>query len=324
MVISGIVVSTLYFGSSFLGVLLIAAAMGTLRPVGHPAGTKAIMDWVPGRRRGTAMSVKQAGNPIMGALAAGLIPPIAMAFGWRIAAVAMGGFIIIGGFLILALYRDRRIVAGNQASQVTLFAGLGKVVRNRDISFAIAFGFPLVGAQVAALTYFILFLKDDLGVSLVIGGGLLAVLQVSSVVMRIGWGVISDTIGKGRRKPVLLASGLGTAAVFLMMAILPNSTPIWGLVGAAVLLGATATSWVSVHSVMLAELADSSEVATAVGYASMVQRSAIVVTPPFFGFLADNWGYQVAWFSLAIAILLGMIFLAPVRERNVIGRGIET
>lgn len=314
MILSGLVVASLYFASSFLLLLLIAALMGSLRPVGHPAGTKAIVDWVGPKRRGTAMSIKQAGNPILGALAAALIPPLAVAYGWRVAAVALGGFIIVSGILILALYRDRPITASRKESTSSFFAGMGKVMRDRDISLAVAFGFPMVGAQVATLTYFILFLNDELGVPVIVAGGMLAILQVANIVMRIGWGVISDTLGKGRRKPVLFFAGGLTALVLLIVALLPDGTPTWALVLIAIALGGTATSWVSVHSIMLSELSDPSQVGTTIGYASTVSRTGIVIAPPLFGFIADSASYQAAWMALVGAILVGMLFLVPVRE----------
>jgi len=166
------------------------------------------------------------------------------------------------------------------------------------------------------LTYFILFLNDELGVPVVVAGGLLAVLQVSNIVMRIGWGVISDTLSGGRRKPVLLVSSLATAGMILVMALLPNGTPTWALVLVAIGLGGTVTSWVSVHSTLLAELSGPTQVGTTLGYASTVQRASIVLAPPLFGLVADTAGYQVAWLGMVGAMLMGIAFLFPVRERR--------
>ena len=91
---------------------------------------------------------------------------------------------------------------------------------------------------------------------------------------------------------------------------------MWALFLVAVGIGATATSWVSVHSVLLAELADPRHVGTTVGYASTVQRASIVITPPLFGLIADTSGYQAAWLALVAAILFGMSFLFLVKEAS--------
>ena len=290
--------------------------MGSLRPVGHPAGTKAIVDWVSATRRGTAMSVKQAGNPVLGAMAAVAVPPLAVAYGWQVAALALGSFIIAGGFLILALYRDKP--AEREASKTarqSFWGGLGRVARDRDISLAVAFGLPMVGAQVATQTDFIHLLTDELGVDVIVAGGLLAVLQVSNIFMRIGWGVLSDTIGHGRRKPVLYVSVMGTILMLLTMALLPDGTPMWMLLLVAVGLGGTATSWVSVHSVLLSELSEPGQIGITIGYASTVSRMGIVVAPILFGILADTVGYRVAWLSLVAAIAIGTAALITIREK---------
>jgi ACS family hexuronate transporter-like MFS transporter len=102
--------------------------------------------------------------------------------------------------------------------------------------------------------------------------------------------------------------------VLLIVSLLPDGAPTWALVLIAIALGGTATSWVSVHSVMLSELSDPSQIGTTIGYASTVSRTGIVIAPPLFGFIADSASYQTAWMTLVGAVLVGMLFLVPVRE----------
>jgi MFS family permease len=97
---------------------------------------------------------------------------------------------------------------------------------------------------------------------------------------------------------------------------LPEGTPYWALVVMAIALGGTVTSWVSVHAVLLSELADREQVGTTIGYASTVSRTGIVVAPPLFGLLADAASYQTAWLALVGAILVGLLLLIPVHERK--------
>lgn len=316
MIASGVIVASLYFATNYLLLLLIAAVMGSLRPIGHPAGTRAIVDWVGATRRGTAMSIKQAGNPILGTMAALAIPPLAVAYGWRTAAVALGGFIIAGGFLILATYRDKpSSPEKRQVEKRPFFEGMRQVMRNRDITLAVAFGFPMVGAQVATLTYFMLFLEDELGIPVIVAGGMLGVLQFSNMFMRIGWGVLSDTIGGGKRKPVLYIAVVGTALMLLVVALLPDGTPTWALILVSIGLGGTVTSWVSVHSVLLTELSEPGQVGITIGYASTASRTGIVISPMIFGVLTDTLGYRFAWLVLVGSIAVGLMFLTMVRER---------
>jgi ACS family hexuronate transporter-like MFS transporter len=168
-----------------------------------------------------------------------------------------------------------------------------------------------------------LYLTEDLGVSVILAGTMLAILQSSNIVMRIGWGVISDAIGKGKRKPVLYVTSASTFAVLVVVALLPAGTPLWALVLVALAIGGTATSWVSVHSVLLAELSEPGKVGMTIGYASTVSRTGIVVAPLVFGMLADGAGYRAAWLTLAGAILVGFAVLSLIHEkpREAVGGG---
>ena len=262
------------------------------------------------------MSIKQAGNPILGTLAALVIPPLAVGYGWRVAAVALGAFIVAGGLLILATYRDKpSSPEKRQVEKRPFFEGMGRVMRNRDITLAVAFGFPMVGAQVATLTYFMLFLEDELGIPVIVAGGMLGVLQFSNMFMRIGWGVLSDTLGGGKRKPVLYVAVVGTALMLVVVALLPDGTPTWALILVSIGLGGTVTSWVSVHSVLLTELSEPGQVGITIGYASTASRTGIVISPMIFGVLTDTLGYRAAWLVLVGSIGVGMTFLTMVRER---------
>ncbi|MGH7397729.1 MAG: MFS transporter, partial [Candidatus Rokuibacteriota bacterium] len=71
---------------SFLLVIMVLAGAGY--GVLNPTTTKAGMAWFPPRQRATVVGLKQIGLPGGGALGALLMPPVALAFGWR-AAVAV-------------------------------------------------------------------------------------------------------------------------------------------------------------------------------------------------------------------------------------------
>ncbi|HKX02037.1 MAG TPA: MFS transporter, partial [Methylomirabilota bacterium] len=89
---------------SFIVVILVLAGAGY--GVLNPTTTKAGMAWFPPRQRATVVGLKQVGLPFGGALGALMMPPVALAFGWR-TAVALAAA-VVGGLAILtwALYRD--------------------------------------------------------------------------------------------------------------------------------------------------------------------------------------------------------------------------
>jgi len=68
---------------SFLLVILVLAGAGY--GVLNPTTTKAGIAWFPPRQRATVVGLKQIGLPGGGALGALVMPPLALAFGWRTA-----------------------------------------------------------------------------------------------------------------------------------------------------------------------------------------------------------------------------------------------
>ncbi|HWN14285.1 MAG TPA: MFS transporter, partial [Candidatus Dormibacteraeota bacterium] len=89
---------------SFIVAILVVAGAGY--GVLNPTTTKAGMAWFPPRQRATVVGLKQVGLPFGGALGALIMPPVALAFGWRAAvgcsAAAVGALAV----LTWALYRD--------------------------------------------------------------------------------------------------------------------------------------------------------------------------------------------------------------------------
>src|SRR5438067_501847 len=55
-----------------------------------PPTTRAIVDWFPPRRAGLPMGIKQTGVALAGVILGVLVPPLATAFGWRGAFIALG------------------------------------------------------------------------------------------------------------------------------------------------------------------------------------------------------------------------------------------
>ena len=69
---------------SVLQGILVGVLIGVAFSGSAPANSKAIMDWVAPRFRGTAMSVKEATIPVGGMIAAGLLTFLAVTFDWRV------------------------------------------------------------------------------------------------------------------------------------------------------------------------------------------------------------------------------------------------
>ncbi len=94
-------------GNYFMAILL-AFMMGIGYGMVNPPTTKGIMVLVNKENRGFAMSVKQTGVPIGSAIAAGLLPPLAIHLSWGFSFVFAGTIVILSGLLSQILYRQSR------------------------------------------------------------------------------------------------------------------------------------------------------------------------------------------------------------------------
>lgn len=313
MLLGGAAVLLIPLAPTFIALLGIAALMGTFRSPGNAAGGRAVIGWVSKKRRATAMGFKQAGSSIYSALAALAVPVIAVAYGWQAAVIALGLFLALSAVAIFALYREPP--TSKQKKDVgSLKEGLAEILRNRDAGYVMAVSFLLLGAEVTVATYFILFLHDSHGFSLVAAGGLLAVIQLTSVGMRIAWGSLSDVLWHGRRKPVLYLGCAASAAVLIALAVLPNGIPEWVLLLAAVGLGATARALTPIGQTLMAEVTNPNRLGLVLGFSGTVGRSSTFILPPLFGIVADAVDFRASWLGLGLMMATALFFLSRVRE----------
>ena len=110
------------------------------------------MDWLPERIRGLSMSLKQAGVPLAGAVAAAIIPTLAIILGWRTAIALTGAAAIIIAIGYLLFYRDMSSSSA-KANKLNLSA-LFNMVRNRNMMVTFIWVSIFVGFQFIVLSYF--------------------------------------------------------------------------------------------------------------------------------------------------------------------------
>src|SRR4029077_18251052 len=139
----------------------------------NPTTGKAIIDGFPPRERGRAMGVKQTGLTLGGIVSAALLPPLAVAFGWRIARAPAGVVSLLSALTIALLFRDppTRTVA---ASAPARFSDIGPFLTRPGVVVVFLCGLALSLLQSGVLAYFVLSLRDTFGVSAVDAGRLLA------------------------------------------------------------------------------------------------------------------------------------------------------
>jgi len=298
---------------AFLVVILVLSGAGY--GVLNPTTTKAGMAWFPPQQRATVVGLKQIGLPGGGALGALMMPPLALAFGWRIAVACSAA--VVGGLALLtwALYRDlpEPAAAGAARGRPSVWT----VLANRDLWLVGISTLIFAGVQTVFLSFLVLYLRDVVELPLVVAAKYLVAAQASGVAGRVLFGLLSDRIFGGQRRIVLAIAGLGSIGCAGLLAGIAPGTGPGLLVPLAAGIGFFGVGWNGVQHTLMAELAGPRAAGTAVGLGLAISSLGVTLCPPVFGLLVERvGGYGFAWATLAAGMMAALLLLIPVRERT--------
>ena len=318
---------TLVAGQALIGLGLLGVAgtrsyaalvaMLVLAGVGYgllnPTSTKAVIAWVPLRQRATMVGLKQVGLPFGGALGAALLPPLAVTFGWRVAITAAALILATTTLASLIIYRDPPTMPPPSGMK----GSLREVLLSRDLWLVALSTLVFAGMQTVWMGYAVLYLKEVVGLSLVAAGGYLALAQASGMAGRVVFGVLSDRVFGGRRRPPLLLAGASSALCSLAMAWTgPGSSALW-LTALSVVFGFVGVGWNGVQHTLMAEIAGPRIAGTALGFGLAISSAGVTLAPPVFGKAVElTASYRVAWIGLALTMAGALVLLSLVRERR--------
>ncbi len=297
----------------WLLILFLLASLGA--STSAPGGSKAIAAWFPRSRRGGAMGIRQTGVTIGGLLAAFLLPPVAVRFGWE-AGLGLGAVVaLVAVFCFALFYRELPDDAGEGVGAPAPRVPVRSIVREPGFLAATGYAFVFMGVQGSSASYLALSLHEEVGLSIVAAGVFLAVFQMGGIAGRIGWGVVSDRIG--RRGPVMVLVGLVAMGSCLAMASAGEDTLIPFVAVFAFLLGLSAMGWNGVYLTLLSESVPMHAAATAMGASLTIAFVGMFLASPLFGLAADLTGsYGASWLGLAGWAVVGVVLGFLAREHR--------
>ena len=299
---------------SFLVVILVLAGAGY--GILNPTTTKAGMAWFPPHQRATVVGLKQIGLPGGGALGALMMPPLAIAFGWRTAVAFSAAVVGALALLTWALYRD--LPDPVSAGPARARTGFWTVLANRDLWLVGISTLIFAGVQTVFLSFLVLYLRDVVELPLLVAAKYLVAAQLSGVAGRVLFGLLSDRVFGGQRRIVLAIAGLGSIACALLLSGTAPGTGPGLLVPLAAGIGFFGVGWNGVQHTLMAELAGPRAAGTAVGLGLAISSLGVAVCPPVFGLVVERvGGYGFAWGTLAAGMVVALLLLIPVRERVV-------
>ena len=283
------------------------AVMGLGYSLTNPASARGVLEWFPPERRATAMGIKQTGVSIGGVLAAGNGALVTL-LSWQSIMWIIAGVTAASALLSLRLAERPSWRAGGSFRSV--IAHLSEVVRDRNLGLLFAAGGFYNMGQMNFFAYLTLFMREAAQASQPVAGLSLAIAQAASAVGRIGWGVVSDTVFRGKRKTLVV--GLCGTAVILLAAMAAVGL-WWGVavgIALALALGLTIASFASLMQTLAVEAVAPRLAGSAMGYSLVGTALGGMVGPPLFGAVVDLTGnFANGWLLTAGLVLAGTLLL---------------
>lgn len=293
-----------------LGSMLIGVAYGLT----NPAASHLLFRFSPRNRQNLIFALKQTGVPAGGMLAALLLPRLEAIVGWQSAFLAGAALLAaLTGPLWLARSRvDDDRDPGARVSGGPM-AGVKLVLRFPKLRAFAVMGFAYALAQFCLFAFIVTMLVEEFGWTLVAAGVLTTLTQVGGAVGRVAWSLLADRIGRG--VDVLIAIGLLSTLLAVIIALADRAWPEWLLPAVLIAFGFCIIGW---NGLWLAEIARSSEpdqVGLATGGILVFTFLGIVVGPAAFATLYKLIGsYALTYGTMAIVPLVGVLALIMKRR----------
>jgi MFS family permease len=279
-----------------------------------PSASHILIRFTPAHRRNVVFSFKQSGVPLGGAIAALLMPVIAVTAGWQWAL-----WLVSVAALVMALTMERWRVRWDDdrepatplaANPLRAVAIIWQRRRLRLLAFA---GAGIVASQICMQSYTVAMFVEELRVPLVEAGWILTVAQAGGVCGRLFWGWYADA----RRNALLVLAWLAATLVFATLGVgtLAFGWPRPLVYALFFLLGATASGWNGVFLGEVARVAPPGQVSPATGGALFFVNVGSVAAPILFATAFSSFGrYSAAFALLVLPAIIAFVCLRRARQ----------
>ena len=277
---------------------VIAAALGNLAiTFWHPTAISSLARQFSSRR-GFAISLHGTGGSVGEALGPLIAGALLAVFSWRV--ILQGSIIpaLIFGLLIWVLLKIVPTQSGGVPNFRIYVQGLWGLFRNRRLLIVLLLTGAFAGGQGTVLTFFPVYLREDLGYSSFSTSVFLFLAQVAGIAVQPVMGYASDRFG---RKAVMVPSLLILGTADAALSVVPDGIP---LILTVIVMGAFLFSLMSIFLAAASDLVGANAQATIV---SLVFGAAVAVAgilPTIAGSLADIFGnLQVAFVCAGVVVL---------------------
>ena len=305
VILLSVVAMLLAASGGTLGLVVVGAVLlGLAYGATAPASTHLLVPHTPRHVFNLVMSIRQVGVPLGGVFAGLIVPPLALAIGWRGALLAELPASIL---LMLLLEVPRRAWdAGREPRHKVLGETVLRSARLWRESAAIRrlsiASFVYTGVQLAFIAFMTVHLTQDAKFDLVSAGWTLAAYQVAGALSRPALGWVADRLISAWRLLALLGGGMCISA--LLAGLFSGGWAPWEVVAVCLLAGASASGFTGLAYAEYARLGGTRRT-EATGLGSAVMFSGVLIIPPAFGLAATAVGGFVPSYTVLGLMALG-------------------
>lgn len=275
--------------------LLLAAAflLGAFYATAMPASNRGIVTSAPPNRAGLAMGLKQIGVTLGSALAAIVVAAVAAVALWRWSFGVIAVLGILYAFYFRATYR------GSGGNGRWLLPDLARLWGNRAYLLLVLAGLFLGAGVFTTVGYTLLYANEATGLSMAAAGIVLAGVQTTGSIGRLGAGMTADRLGGAHGAATATIALTALAGVLCVALALGPLSPAVGI-GLLLGVGLTTLGATGVYYSCLTGMVASGEVGAATAGGQTAINVGGMLAPPAFGYLADTVGYEAGWMLLAV------------------------
>jgi predicted MFS family arabinose efflux permease len=284
--------------------LIVGAILCGIAPALANPATNVGLSRLPGKR-GVLMGIKQSGVQGAAVLAALVMAPLALTWGWRCALGACSALALI---VWIAFAGTRPKSAPTPSLQLTDPAAGGGIQVRRMYFYAFFMGIGT--ANVTA--YLALYGAERLSMTNQTAASLVAIVGVCGVLGRIIWGIVADRMEENDRSGYVLltmVAGLAMASTVMIAASEHFRTAIWVGTG---LIGLTGAAWNGLLMLIIVNRTGPLRLPTVSGRVQSAFFFGLCSGPPAFGLLVDRTG-NYSWSWLGVAAAFGIALLSMLR-----------
>ncbi|MCB8882578.1 MFS transporter [Acidisoma cellulosilytica] len=274
----------------------------------NPSSSHMLQRLAPSRLRNVIFSIKQAGVPLGGVLAALSMPPLSEAVGWQWALIIAAIPCLVLGmtFGLLREWWDDDRKPQTLVGVGAVWEGQKRVWARSDLRLVSMLGMLYAAVQLSVSAFTVTMLVSELGWTTVQAGAVAAAVQVCGAIGRVVWGVVADLLGAGFLVLALLGLMIGLCCIALLWS---HGLTVRADIAILCVLGASAIGW---NGVMLAETARLSALSAAAGSGTLTGDVmvytfiGVVIGPSAFAFAYGHIGsYTISFALFSIPALVG-------------------